>query len=96
MNKDEYNHFHGYQDKKDALDHQINNKADLIYQSLWSSTGSIMEALSESLSESADYAAIIQYCHRNNNETILGAVTLELIDVYLSNSADELAEEELT
>lgn len=96
MNKDEYNHFHGYQDKKDALDQQINIKADLIYQSLWRDTGSIMEALSESLAESEDYAAIIQYCHRNNNETILGAVTLELIDVYLSNSADELAEEELT
>lgn len=96
MNKDEYTHFHGYQDKKDALDHEIDNKADLIYRELWTSNGSILNALSDSLSESDDYAAIVRYCHRNNNETILGAVTLELIDVYLSNSADELAEDELT
>jgi len=96
MNKDEYNYLHGYQDKKDELDQRINDKADLIYHELWESTDSIIEALSDSLSESESYAAIVQYCQQNKCEVLLGSVTLELVGLHLSRCALEIAEDELT
>lgn len=96
MNKDEYNHFHSYQDQKDAFNQKIDDKADLIYKESWDDSNAILNAIAKALSESEDYAAIVQYCRRTQRETILGAVTLELIDVHLARVADEQAEDELT
>lgn len=96
MDKCEHNHFHGYQDQKDTFNEKLDELSTQILKDLWSSCASISEVLSESLAESNDYAAIIKYCHTNNSVTLLGAVTLELIDLHLSETADELAEDELT
>ena len=95
MDKNEHNHFHGYQDQKDAFNEKLDALATPLYMDMWSSSRSISEAVSETLAESVDYAAIVKYCHENNSATMLGAVTLELIDIYLSELADELAENEL-
>ena len=96
MDKDVYNHLHGYQDRKDAFNLKLDALASELYETMWNETGSILEALSESLSESDDYAALVKYCRANESMNLLGVVTLELIDIYLSEKADELAEDELT
>jgi len=67
-----------------------------IHEDMWSSCSSIMEALSDSLAESMDYAAIVRYCRENDSTQLLGVITLEFIDIHISQLADELAENELT
>jgi len=94
MNKNEYSHFHGYQDKKDAYDEKLDKISSSIYGELWSDLDSIAEVISASLAESDEYLAIVKYCYKNNSSTLLGAVTLELISNSLSGLADELAEDE--
>ncbi len=96
MNKYEHNHFHSYQDQKDAFDEKLDELSIRILSDLWFDCTSISEAISESLAESKDYAAITKYCRMNNSATLLGAITLDLIDLRLSEVADELAEKELT
>ena len=95
MDKDEHSHLHGYQDQKDEFNEKLDALATRLYKDMWSNSKSISGAISETLAESMDYAAIIKYCHKNNSTTLLGAVTLELIDLYLSELADELAESEI-
>ena len=95
MDKNEYDHFHGYQDRKDALEDRINVRSLEIFEDLWDSNAAIMEALKESLSESDDYAALVKYCRRGDAMKLLGIITHELIDIYLSEQADQLAEDEI-
>ena len=93
MNKGEYNHYHSYQDQKDVFNERLSRLSAEILNDLWSDCSSIQEALTESLAESDDYSAIIKYCHNNNSTSLLGEITMELIGVYLTKLADELAEE---
>jgi len=94
MNKNEYSHFHSYQDKKDAYDEKLDRISSRIYGELWGDLDSIAEAISASLAESNGYLAVVKYCYENNSSTLLGAITLELISDNLSGLADELAEGE--
>lgn len=93
MDKDEYNYYHGYQDMKDEFNERLSQLSVEIFNDLWADPSSIQEALANSLAESSDYAAIIQYCYNNNSASLLGEVTMELISLYLAELADELAEE---
>lgn len=95
MNKKEYSHLHGYQDQKDELNERLDKLSTEILAELWSEGSSIQEAFSESLTESDDYITIVKYCYINNSALMLGAITLELIGVYLTGLAEEQAEEEL-
>lgn len=96
MNDDEYSYYHSYQDQKDAFYEKVDELAAHIYNDLWNDEGSILEALKESLSESEDYAGIVIYSEAAGNPGLLGTITLEIIDKYLSERADELAEDQLT
>lgn len=96
MDKIEYNHYHSYQDMKDEFNEHLNQLSVEIFNDLWTNPSSIQEALADSLAESNDYAAIIRYCYNNNSASLLGEITLELISLYLTELADELAEEKLT
>lgn len=96
MDKDEYNHFHSYQDRIDAFDERLTALSVNLHKDMWSNSQSILDAIPEALGESIDYAAIIKYCYKNNSTTLLGAITLELIDLQLSQLSDELAEDKLT
>jgi len=95
MDKDEYSHLHGYEDAKEAFNEKLDARADTLYQDMWDTQGSVLEAFTESLAQSSDYATMVMYCNQHNNPTLLGSITLELIDVYLSEKADEMAEDEL-
>ena len=94
MDKDEYNHLHGYQDIKDAINTKLDARSNELYKTMWTETGSILEALRESVSESEEFADLVKYCRDKERNNLLGAITLELIDLYLSKKADELAEDE--
>ena len=96
MNKKEYNHLHAYQDQKDEFNERLDKLSTEILARLWSEGSSIQEAFTESLAESDDYIAIVKYCNINNSALMLGAITLELIGVYLTDIAEERAENELT
>jgi hypothetical protein len=95
MDKSEYSHFHSFQDRKDALEEKIKARATELLEELWTSDGDILEAIKEGLAESEDYAAMVMYCHRNDSHALLGIITLELIDRYLSDASFEMAEDEL-
>jgi len=96
MNDDEYSHYHSYQDQKDAFYAKVDELAARIYNDLWLDEGSILEAIKESLSESEYFADLVIYCEEVNNPQLLGMIALEIIDKYLSEQADELAEDQLT
>jgi len=96
MNKEEYSHLHGYQDQKDELNEHLDKLSTRILAELWAENSSVQEAFTESLAESDDYITIVKYCHINNSALMLGAITLELISVYLTGLAEERAEDELT
>jgi hypothetical protein len=95
MNNEEYKHLHSYQDQKDELNEHLDKLSTKILAELWSDDSSIQEAFTESLVESNDYVAIVKLCNVNNSALMLGAITLELIGVYLTRLAEERAENEL-
>jgi len=95
MDKIEYNHFHSYQDRKDALEEKLKARASEISEQLWTETGPVLEAIKEDLVESEDYATMVMYCKRNDSHSLLGIITLELIERYLSDNAFIQAEDEL-
>jgi len=96
MNKAEHNYYHSYQDMKDEFNEHLSQLSTDIFHDLWTDPASIQEALTDSLAESSDYAAIIRYCYNNNSTSLLGEITMELISLYLTELADDLAEERLT
>lgn len=96
MNKDEYNHYHSYQDMKDEFNDHLSQLSIEIFNDLWADSSAIQEALADSLAESNDYAAVVRYCYNNNSASLLGEITVELISLYLTELADELAEAKLT
>ena len=96
MNKKEYSHFHSYQDRRDEFNERLDELSTKILAELWSENASIQEAFTESLAESDDYMTIVRHCNTNNSALTLGAITLELIGVYLTRLAEEQAENELT
>lgn len=96
MNKDEYNYYHSYQDMKDEFNEHLSRLSIEIFNDLWADSAAIQEALADSLAESSNYATIIKYCYNNNSASLLGEITMELISLYLTELADELAEEKST
>lgn len=95
MNKAEYDHFHSYQDLKDMMDEKLNERANELLNDMWYEDGSILEAIKEQLGESEEFAAVLKYARQHGSHALLGAVTIELIDHYLWQRAEVLAEDEL-
>ena len=96
MDKDEHNYYHSYQDVKDEFNEHLTQLSIEIFNELWADSASIQKALADSLAESSNYAAVISYCYNNNSASLLGEITMELISLYLTELADELAEAKLT
>ncbi len=95
MDKDEYNHFHGYQDAKDKHNENLRNRADSILEELWLKPNEVQNAAIESLGESDDYVTMLLYARKHKATTLLGELTLAIIEKYLCELATVEAEDSL-
>lgn len=95
MDKDEYNHFHGYQDVKDKHNENLRNRADSILDELWLNPGEVQNGVIESLCESDDYVAMLIYARKHKSTTLLGEMTLAIVEKQLYDWAMIEAEDSL-
>lgn len=95
MNKAEYNHYHGYQDAKDALNDRIQARVMEIQADYWYQPGMVAEAISEHIANNESFIALVLHLRTKNDFTAIGQLLIDTIDDYLADRADQEATDEI-